>query len=183
MKTAMKEQDTPFPVAEYRFDQKNDMFKRVLWDEKMKPYGEKYYKQVIYQEKAGYRKVDYAFRNASWNLEWSAGFGNVRSNSGLYSWEGVNDRIKLYVEAGDSVRESPRDMSRIIKKVALFFGADLVGICQVHPNWIYSHEYNKVTREHNPMEIPEGCHNAIVMAIAMDYKTFQMSPSGEMGDI
>jgi len=181
MKTAMKEQDTPFPVAEYRFDQKNDMFKRVLWDEKMKPYGEKYYKQVIYQEKAGYRKVDYAFRNASWNLEWSAGFGNVRSNSGLYSWEGVNDRIKLYVEAGDSVRESPQDMSRIIKKVALFFGADLVGICQVHPNWIYSHEYNKVTREHNPMEIPEGCHNAIVMAIAMDYKTFQMSPSGEMG--
>jgi epoxyqueuosine reductase len=181
MKTAMREKDTPFPVPDYRFDQKNDMFKRVLWDEKMKPYGEQFYREIKYQEKAGYRKIDYAFRNASWNLEWSAGFGNVRSNSGLYSWEGVSDRIKAYVEAGGSVRESPQEMSRIIKKVACFFGADLVGICRVHPNWIYSHEYNKATGEHTPIEIPEGCHHAIVMAIAMDYKCFQMSPSAEMG--
>lgn len=36
----------------------------------------------------------------------------------------------------------PGKMSKIIKKVAKFFGADLVGICKVNPLWIYSHRVN-----------------------------------------
>jgi hypothetical protein len=128
-------QELPFPVAADRFDQKNEMFKRSLWDEEILAHGKRFYKEVKFQEKVGYRKIDYAFRNASWNLEWGAGFGNSRSNSGLYSWEGVNERIKHYVESGDPVTGSPEEMSRIIKKVARFFGADLVGICRVHPNY------------------------------------------------
>ena len=32
-------QEIPFPVPAYRFDQKNEMFKRSLWDEKMLPHG------------------------------------------------------------------------------------------------------------------------------------------------
>jgi reductive dehalogenase len=174
-------QEIPFPVPEGRFDQKNEIFKRSLWDEKMLPYGKGFYREVKYQDKMGYRKIDYAFRNASWNLEWGAGFGNSRSNFGLYSWDGVNDKIKQYVESGDQVKETPEEMSRIIKKVAGFFGADLVGICRLHPNWVYSHEFNTTTREHYPIEVPEGCHNAIVMAISMDYETIRMSPTPEEG--
>jgi hypothetical protein len=30
-------QDLPFPVPTDRFDQKNEMFKRSVWDEKMLP--------------------------------------------------------------------------------------------------------------------------------------------------
>ena len=37
-------------------------------------------------------------------------------------------KIKRFVEAGEQVKESPEEMSRIIKKVARFLGADLVGI-------------------------------------------------------
>jgi reductive dehalogenase len=81
------------------------------------------------------------------------------------------------VECGDPVKESPEEMSRIIKNAARYFGADLVGICQVHPNWVYSHEFNTVTREHYPIEFPEGCNNAIVFAIAMDYNGIRMSPT------
>lgn len=161
----------------YRFDQKNEMFKRSLWDEKMLPHGMRFYREVKFQEKMGYRKIDYSFRNASWNLEWGAGFGNSRSNSGLYSWEGVNEKIRHYVESGDPVNASPEQMSRIIKKAAQYFGADLVGICKVHPNWVYSHEFNTITREHYLMELPEDCYNAVVLAIAMDYEGIQMSPT------
>jgi reductive dehalogenase len=174
-------QDLPFPVSEDRFDQKNEMFKRSLWDEEMLPHGTRFYREVKFRDKVGYRKIDYAFRNASWNLEWEAGWGNSRSNSGLFSWEGVNDRIKHYVESGDPVNESPEEMSRHIKKVAKIFGADLVGICRVHPNWVYSHEFNTISREHYPIELPEGCYNAIVLAIAMDYEGIQMSPTALEG--
>jgi reductive dehalogenase len=173
--------EMPFPIPSYRFDQKNDMFKRAFWDEKMHPYGSRFYKEVEYQEKIGYRKIDYAFRNAAWNLEWGAGFGNSRSNFGLYSWEGVPNKIKHFIEGGDPVKESSENMSLIIKRVAHFFGADLVGICKVHPNWIYSHEYNTIVKEHYPIEIPVNCCNAIIIGIAMDYETIRTSPTAVQG--
>jgi reductive dehalogenase len=173
--------ELPFPVPINRFDQKNEMFKRSLWDEKMRPYARGFYEEVVYQQKIGYRKLDYAFRNAAWNLEWGFGFGNARSNSGLYAWEGVAARMKRFVEAGEQVKESPEEMSRIIKKAARFLGADLVGICEVHPNWVYSFEFNGLTREHYPINLPEDSRHAIVMAVEMDYGVIRSSPSGVGG--
>jgi epoxyqueuosine reductase len=171
----------PFPVPSYRFDQKNEMFKRSRWDEKILPDARGFYEEVLYQQKYGYRKLDYAFRNAAWNLEWGYAFGNARSNFGLYSWDAVSAGMKRFVEVGEAVKESPAEMSRIIKKVARFLGANLVGICQVHPNWIYSHEFNVLTKEHYPLEVPEDSRNAIVMAVEMDYETIRSSPSGVAG--
>jgi reductive dehalogenase len=180
MKTSSGESmpEVPFAIAPDRFDQKNEMFKRSIWDEKMLPHGMRFYREVKFREKAGYRQVDYALRNAAWNLEWGFGLGNSRSNSGLYAWEGANDKIKHYIEASDPVKDSPAEMSRIIKRVARYFGADLAGICRVQPNWIYSHEFNTITREHYSIELPEGCNNAIVLAIAMDYERIRTSPTG-----
>lgn len=171
----------PFPIAGDRFDQKYEMFKRSLWDEKMASHGIRFYREAVFREKAGYRKIDYAFRNAAWNIEWSAGFGLFRSNSGLYAWEGVNDKIRHWVESGEPVKETPEKMSRIIKKVSRSFGADMVGICRVHPNWVYSYEFNTLSLEHYPVELPEGCQNAIVLAIAMDYEGIKMSPTSIEG--
>ena len=179
-----KEQDEfkwPFPIPTDRFDQKNEMFKRSLWDEKMQPYARGFYEEVVYQQKVGYRKLDYAFRNAAWNLEWGFGFGNARSNSELYSWDAIPAKIKRFVEAGEQVKESPEEMSRIIKKVARFLGADLVGIGKLHPNWVYSREFNVLTREHYPIDLPDDSHNAIVMAIEMDHDSIRSSPSGVAG--
>jgi reductive dehalogenase len=170
-----------FSVPTSRFDQKNEMFKRSIWDEKMLPYRKRFYEEIVYQQKIGYRKLDYAFRNATWNLEWSFGFGNSRSNSGLYSWEGVGERIKRYVETGEPVKESPQEMSHIVKRVARFFGAGVTGICSVHPNWVYSHEFNLLSKQHYPINIPEDSHTAIVMAIPMDYEAICSSPSGVSG--
>jgi len=183
MKTK-KEQDRPtlpFPVASGRFDQKLEMFKRNLWDESKMAAAKEHYEDIEYSKKPGYRNIDYALRNAAWTIEHGNGFGNSRSNSGLYAWDGVPDKIKPYVESGEQVRESPEVMSRIVKKAGLFFGADLVGICRLHPDWVYSHEFNLLSLEHYPIEVPEGCENAIVMAIAMDYDTIRTSPSSIAG--
>jgi epoxyqueuosine reductase len=170
-----------FPVPAYRFDQKNEMFKRSRWDEKMQAYKRRFYEDIKYREEIGYRKLDYAFRNASWNLEWGFGFGISRSNSGLYSWDEMPAKWHNYLEVGDVVRESPEEMSHSIKRVAHFFGADLVGVAKVHPNWIYSHEFNTQTHKHYPIEIPEVCDKAVVIAIEMDYHAIRSSPTGVAG--
>ena len=183
MQSAHEREETgfPFPIAAYRFDQKNEMFKRSLWDEQMRPHGKRFYEEIVYQERVGYRKLDYAFRNATWNVEWGFGFGVSRSNAGLYSWDHIPAKMRRFIEAGQQVEESPEAMTRIVKQVARFLGADLVGICQVHPNWVYSHEFNTITMEHYPIEIPDRCQNAIVMALEMDYETLRTSPSGVAG--
>ncbi len=171
----------PFPVPMYRFDMKNDIFKRNRWDEKIPVDSRGYYGDIKYLKKVGYRKIDYAFRNAAWSLEHNFALGDSRSNFGAYAWEGVATVIKRFAETGGPVLESPEEMSRIIKKVARFLGANLVGICRLHTNWVYSHEFNLITLEHYPIEVPEECKNAIVMAVEMDYKTSRSSPSGVAG--
>jgi reductive dehalogenase len=157
------------------------MFKRSVWDEAIRPHADRFYRDVKYQEKTGYRKIDYACRNAAWNLEWGFAQGNSRSNSGLYAWEGIPPKMKPFVDEGEAVRESPEEMSRLIKKVARFLGADLVGICRVHPNWVYSHEFNLIDMEHRTIDLPESCRHAIVMAVEMDYEAMRSSPTGVAG--
>ncbi len=87
-------------------------------------------------------------------------------------------RVCPFSKPPGMIQDAPRS---IIKKVARFYGASLVGICRVHPNWVYSQEYNTIDREHYPIELPEGCHNAVVLAIEMDYETIRMSPTGVEG--
>ncbi|MBW1997026.1 MAG: reductive dehalogenase [Deltaproteobacteria bacterium] len=173
--------DFPFPVPDYRFDQKNEMFKRRTWDGEIKPHGDRLYNTIRYQDKYGYRKLDYALRNAAWNIEYSFAFGNMRSDIGLYSWSDIADKIKRFVETNGPVQHSPGVNSRIVKKAARFLGADLVGICKVHPNLVYSHEYDLINMEHRPIELPQGCHHAVVMAVEMDYDATRYSPDAIAG--
>jgi epoxyqueuosine reductase len=180
-KKSNPEYNPPFPVSSYRFDQKNEVFKRARWDERIIPYL-KHLEEKRYGIREGYRHIDYALQEASWNLERRFGFGNWRSNSGLYSWE-INSINKANQEKAEkkTYDGSPEELSRLIKKAALFCGADLVGICQVHPNWVYSHEFNVITMEHKPLELPEGCENVIALAVEMDYVTMHTAPTAIAG--
>ncbi|MGB2906563.1 MAG: hypothetical protein WBB73_05655, partial [Candidatus Aminicenantaceae bacterium] len=72
----------PFEVPNTRFDQRNEMFKRRTWDKEFIPYGTQFFTQVRYQDKYGFRKLDYALRNASWNIEYNYACGCQRSNHG-----------------------------------------------------------------------------------------------------
>lgn len=175
------ENSWPFPVPNERFDQRNEMFKRAAWDETFHDQGVRFYREVVFKGTSGYRKLDYAFRNAAWNLEWSAALGNSRSNYGLYAWEGLPEKVKKCAETEGPVLMPPEEMTPLIKKAARFYGADLVGIGRVHPNWIYSHEFNLVTREHYPLELPEGLKHAVVLAVAMDYEGMKTAPTAVAG--
>ena len=79
--------------------------------------------------------------------------------------------------------DNPVRMTEEVKAVARWFGADLVGVCELDMRWVYS-----VWGDHNaklgpdvqvgdPVVIPEGCRYAIAFAVEMDYEDVMRSPA------
>ncbi|MCG8376419.1 MAG: reductive dehalogenase [Chlorobiales bacterium] len=149
------------------------MFKRSVWDPAFAKQFKRFYMEVVYQDRPGWTKADHALRNAAWNLEWGYARGNAGSNQGLYDWEAINPKAERFLKQGGRVDGSPDELTRLVKAAALHLGAGLVGVAKVHPNWIYSHEFNPVERTHRPFDLPDDCRTAVVMAIPMDYKTIR----------
>src|SRR6056297_2734101 len=112
-----------------RFDQKNEMFKRPLWDESLGELGKKFYGVQNYNDqKPGYDFISQAFKNASYYVDICFAHGMFGGRWGLYAWDskpwGENPQPK-----GLQLQDrSPEFMRKIIKKAALFYGASLVGI-------------------------------------------------------
>lgn len=75
-------------------------------------------------------------------------------------------------------------MSQKVKNAARWFGADLVGICELNHLWVYScwGDHNAklsggLAQPGDPLEIPEEYRYAVVMAVEMDYHDTQRSPA------
>lgn len=73
-------------------------------------------------------------------------------------------------------------MSEKVKKAARWYGADLVGICELNALWVYSHwghgaEQTGVAKWGDPVEIPEDYRYVVVMAWAMAYDDVMRSPA------
>lgn len=167
----------PLETCTNRFDQKNEMFKRVIWDPGFIELGNKLYYQTRPEpSRYGYRKLDFALRHAGWNIESDFACGTVKSNFGLYSWNQVSEKVQRFAKYGPKVENSKEVNAKIIKKAATFLGADDVGICYAHPSLIYSYEMDEEEKVHKPLELLEGCTNAVVMAVSMDYEASSHSP-------
>lgn len=165
--------DFGFPVPPDRFDQRDEMFKRALWDPAITPAGERFYREVVFRDRPGWERRDYAAHLASWNVEDEFAQGHARSGFGMFDWNRPNPKAELYRAAGPPVTGSPAEMSRMVKAVALNFGASLVGVARVHPYWVYSSEYDMTVRESRPLELPEGVNRAVVLAVEMDYRAMR----------
>jgi len=160
-----------------RFDEKNYFLNRVRWDPSVIDLGEKYWARSPRENKPGYGLRDTMFRNAGYYLETHFAKGNQGGRQGLYAWEseqyGWPQRppgVKLAVD-------DPVKITGVIKKAASFFGASLVGICELDRRWIYSHHYDVQTHESTPIDVPDECKYAIAIAIEMDYEAIKTSPS------
>ena len=85
MSETIQATDYGFPVPAYRFDQKNEMFKRALWDPQFQGLVKNYSGVHQPRDKPGYRHEDMAFMEAAWYIERAFGRGNVIHDSGMYS--------------------------------------------------------------------------------------------------
>jgi epoxyqueuosine reductase len=157
-----------------RFDERNTAFSRSAWD--------KDYQAKIAAAMARGKPSDWetfegrALTAGAIYVDATAGSfhpnyhgynGYVRDYEGLFGW---NDPVN---EAQFPV-PSREWMTDRIKKVARFYGADLVGICEIDRRWVYSHYFERATNKHEKLEIPYKY--AIVIGLEMDWTLLNQSP-------
>ena len=116
-----------------RFNQKNDIFSRAIWDEKVNP--KKFflsYDIANYTPKKakGFDHWDYAFRNASWHLTDVIGERDFETKGTV---EGFTDYYTIQTESSPSKVEltSIEDTTNRVKLAAKMFGAGMVGVCNM----------------------------------------------------
>jgi len=165
----------PYAVDESRlrrYDQRSLIFRRIWDDPGWAGYGvteEKQGLRNIAEGKPGYTRVDYALAEASWTVHdvWTEAF----------SWErldrpgGPSLMGERWYRERYEIDDTPA-MSSQLKRTARFYGADLVGVARLNRKWIYSNRRSDL----EPIELPEGIGNAVVMAIAMDEVGIATSP-------
>ncbi|HME46383.1 MAG TPA: reductive dehalogenase [Syntrophorhabdales bacterium] len=80
---------------------------------------------------------------------------------------------------------SPKEMTRIVKRVARWLGADLVGVARLNRSWVYSHwgdqnaHYCGAAQAGDPIEIPGAFQYVIVLVQEMGYDMVKRSPAVE----
>lgn len=124
------------------------------------------------EQRRGYAPTDYA-------MVWAARKMDYLVRGTLYG------RDIDATEVGADVSDN-RFITGKVKDAARFFGANLVGICEVNPNWIYSHwgDFNAhfsggLAEPGDPIEIQSWFKYAVVVCIAMDYEKIKRSPAVE----
>jgi len=150
-----------------RFNARNNIFQRVMWDSSWEGYQRKYDEKaqsLVAKETPGYSRVDFAMAYASWIVH--------DAFKGGFSWT----RIKSYRTQVDTAGidwtatkyhvQNPNEMSEQVKCAARLFGASLVGICKLKRDWVYA-----------GIEIPETLENVIVIAVEMDANGIAASPA------
>jgi epoxyqueuosine reductase len=164
-----------------QFDQKNEMFKRPVWDPALKSLFQKFYmNECEPRDTPGYQHHEMACANASWYLDSLATRNLYKEHAGLYAWDWDGKfnfpRMRSGLKAS---MDDPAAVTHAVKKTAGLFGACLTGICKLDRRWLYSSGYF-VTREGGkPVEIdiPDNMTHVIVVAVPMDYESMRTSPT------
>ncbi len=157
-----------------RFNEKNTVFSRTLWDKEYQAKVREYSAKAPTPDReaiegnalvAGSIYVDATV--GSLHPNYYGYMGHVHGVGGLYSWDDPVSDVTYPIP-------DPVQMSERIKQVARFYGADLVGIAKVDSRWLYSHYFDRATGESGENDI--DYKYVIVMGIEMDWQGINTSP-------
>ncbi len=164
------------------FEQKNEMFKRPLWEKAYLGLGKRFYlDQVEPRNKPGYELKDQAAVNAGWYLD-DLCHSHEKKGGGqnLYAWDWDGKFSFPRAPSGLKINDTdPEIVTRDIKKAAAMFGASLVGVSQLDRRWLYVSSYFVSSKGGVEAEniIPENLNHVIVIGIEMDYVSIMHSPA------
>ena len=159
-----------------RFDERNTGYSRADRGEIPGPRDglEQGLKANLEKTRPGFTREDYALTCAGRSIDTI-----VRQIA--YSRDSMPTR---WIISADRMTVADRTkMSEKVKKVGEWFGATLVGICELNRQWLYSRwgDHNAKLAEGfsvgDPVELSEEYRYAVVMAIEMDYIDIQRSPA------
>jgi len=193
----VNEKKTPYEIDETiynRFKQKNNMLFRRLWDKSLPTYNQMIDTNIekhIESMKEGYSRLDFALVAAGWTVYERFPYAFTWERKGLVdTGYGVN-----WMKSKHPI-DDLESFTKNIKKAAKFYGASLVGIADINEKWIYKTgfirpeatseaEAKRDVREgkaldsmyDQPIELPDGLNNAIVMGIEMDSDAISTAPA------
>lgn len=124
-------------------------------------------------DKDGFRQVDKAFVDASWEVEME--YSPYSAISG--------HETPAYARNKKVAKEkhkfaSSTEATRYVKKAARFLGADLVGITAYDERWTYASFYDMDKNDNIPPDLPFTPKSVIVLAFEMDYEGMSTGPAG-----
>ena len=163
-----------------RFDQKNNFVCRPHWDPSLRPLtslqGQTQLRKIG-SKVPGFGLEDFALAASAQLVASSFGTDINIPNAGLKSWEPIPvSKAFKFPDVKPAVADLP-GMTNRVKRVARYFGADLVGIAKLDLRWMYSHHYIPETGESQPIEIGEPYKHVITMAVGEDYSIIKTAPS------
>ncbi|KKL71299.1 hypothetical protein LCGC14_2096310 [marine sediment metagenome] len=177
-----------------RFDQKYNMIYRRMWDKKLPTYGKMFEENIekhINSQKNGFSRIDFALVAAGWTVYEKFPYAFMWERKNLMdTGYGINWMKSKYLI------ENSKNFTDIIKKIAKFYGASLVGITDVNEKWIYKTGFmrpdqtseadaKEEVRAGNiaysildqPINLPKGINKAIIMAAEMDQDAISTAPA------
>lgn len=168
-----------------KFDQKNDVFRRSWWDNKIRTKKTELfysaYRETLktWRKADGFTQKDYALRNAAWHVSDILTEIKVAQDRR----EGFSDAFSIQTPVTKTKIDlgTEKQASIEIKKIASVFGAGLVGITNYDSRWEYSYKYSDISLKSYPPEIPENLNNVIIVAQPMDYELIKTVPSALSG--
>ncbi len=168
-----------------RFNQKNDIFRRSWWDERIRSDKAKLfyttYREPLktWRKADGFTQKDFALRNAAWHV--SDLFTELKEDQDRR--EGFTDEFSLYREPSANKLDvgTPEEAATEIKHVGEQFGADLMGITGRDERWDYTEKFSDISATSKPQEVPDDLSHVIVIAQSMDYDLIRTVPSALSG--
>lgn len=179
------------PVAQ--FDAKYSMYSRPEWDSELQSRSQDWSFMGSAKDKPGWNLEDLALRRATNIVTYMLRLLNFSKPNLNRTTQAVRatledlgvDLLTTTTREGTKIDTSDRQrITLIIKKIAKYFGADLVGICKLDRRWLYSDTITGGDRSQaganqappnpsKPQEIPEEFQYAVVMASKMDYELYK----------
>jgi epoxyqueuosine reductase QueG len=167
-----------------RFRQRNDVFTRAFWDDTVRTkqtdgFFASYRMQATPRRGDGFTQRDFALRNASWLI--SDVITDRHADQGRR--EGFQAPISYDTPIAPTQVEidDTSAMTKEIKRVAKFFGADLCGVTDMDERWLYASRIDTRDLSEAPNELPEGMTSVIVLGHEMDGELVATYPSALAG--
>ncbi|WP_375266092.1 reductive dehalogenase domain-containing protein [Planktotalea sp.] len=163
-----------------RFSQRNDIFSRAFWDERIRSaktdgFFASYRMEAAPRRGDGFTQRDFALRNASWLSS------DILSERGAADGkrEGFQAPIAYDtpVAAEQMEIDDPQRMSKEIKRIAEFFGADLCAVTEMDDRWHYETRVDTRDMSAAPNHLPSGITHVFVLGHEMDAELVTTYPS------
>ena len=175
-----------------RFNEKYTIFSRRIWDEEYEGYKRPIFEKAYERAEKGldgYSELERAAVDAAWSIENMVSMKEFMADRIKTLDEEEAQKMKEQQKKRDMKQvnydiqkpqkyevEDPKKMTKFLKKIALFYGANLIGIASFDPKWIYSHD--RMDREY---VISKDIKFAVVIAVEMDYNAINTSPKMPSG--